>query len=104
MIVQQIARIIAHFVVFLEFTDEDDLDPEAAAQVMEQLAADVRSLDKDALRELVDAFNDAALYYDHPDAQDAVRSIASAFGLDELLAADNSVRQAIEDGGRATTG
>jgi hypothetical protein len=77
MIAQQIARIIAHFVVFLECTDEENLDP---VQVIEQLASDMEALDRDFRRELAAAFDVAALDYDG-EARDLVRNIAEYFGL-----------------------
>lgn len=80
MIAQQIACIIAHFVVFLECTDEENLDPDAAVQVIEQLASDMEALDLDFRRELAAAFDVAALDYDG-EARDLVRNIAEDFGL-----------------------
>lgn len=56
MIAIQIARIIAHFSLFLDLTEDDILDPDEAIQMMELLGADLKALDKTFLRELVDAF------------------------------------------------
>ena len=47
MIATQISRVIAHYMIFLEFTDDDILDPDAAVQMMEQLGTTLRSWIKD---------------------------------------------------------
>ena len=56
MIVTQIAHIIADYVVFLELTDEEELNLDTAVTMMEALADQLENLDKDFLRELIDAF------------------------------------------------
>lgn len=42
MIAIQVARIIAHFSLFLDLTEDDILDPDEAIQMMELLGADLR--------------------------------------------------------------
>ena len=56
MIAMQIAHIIADYVVFLDLTDDDDLNPDTAVKMMEALGGHLEELDKGFLRELVDAF------------------------------------------------
>lgn len=46
MIATQIARIIAHFVVFADLTDEDLLDPDTSVEMMEVLGAQLDALEK----------------------------------------------------------
>lgn len=91
MIVNQIAHIIADYVVFLELTDEDELNLDTAVKMMEALADQLENLDKGFLRELVDAFSVIAAEYSG-EAQQVVRNIAHSFYLEEALAADDPVR------------
>ena len=93
MIATQIARIIAHYVIFLDLTDDDVLDPDAAVQMMEQLGSDLEAIDKGFLRELIDAFATIAGEYSG-EAQEVVRNIAHSFYLEEELAAGDPVRLA----------
>lgn len=93
MIVTQVAHIIADFVVFLELTDEDELNLDTAVKMTEVLAAQIEDLDKGFLRELVDAFAVIAAEYTG-EAQEIVRNIAHSFYLEEALAADDPVRLA----------
>lgn len=85
MIAIQIARIIANFVVFLDLTDDDVLDPDTAVQMMEGLAGDLEALDKAFLRDLIDAFAVIAPEYSG-EAQALVRAIPQSFYLEEALA------------------
>ena len=97
MVAQQVARIIAHFVVFLECTDEENLDPDAAVQIMEQLAGDMGVLDLNFRRELAAAFDVVALDYDG-EARERVRHIADAYGLfDDVSEAGSPVPPADRD-------
>jgi hypothetical protein len=93
MIVLQIARIIADFSLFLDQTDDDQLDPDLAVQMMEWLGSRLEQLDKDFLRQLVDAFAVIAPEYSG-EAQKLVRDIPYSFYLEEQLAADDPVRLA----------
>lgn len=93
MIALQIARIIAHFSLFLDLTDDETLDPDEAVEMMELLGADLKALDKGFLRELVDAFAIIAPEY-KGEAQQLVRDIPYSFYLEEELAAGDPVRLA----------
>jgi hypothetical protein len=79
--------------VFLDTTDDQTVDPDAAVQMMEILAARLEELDKGFLRELVDAFPVIATEYSG-EAQKLVRDIPHGFYLEEALAADDPVRLA----------
>jgi hypothetical protein len=93
MIVLQVARIIANFTLFLEMTDDENLDPDAAVEMMVNMAGDLENLDKAFLRELVDAFAVIAPEYSGEE-QKLVRDIPYGFYLEEHLAADDPVRLA----------
>lgn len=93
MIVLQIARIIASFALFMDLTDDDILDPDAAVEMMEFLGGSLQELDKDFLRSLVDAFAVIAPEYSG-EAQRLVRNMAHDFYLEEALAADDPARLA----------
>jgi hypothetical protein len=79
--------------VFLELTDEQELNLDTAVEASEILGAQLEALDKGSLRELVDAFAVIAAEYSG-DAQEVVRNIAYGFHLEEALAADDLVRPA----------
>jgi hypothetical protein len=93
MIVTQIARIISSFVLFLDLTDDDTLDPDAAVEMMEELGGNLKALDKDFLGQLIDAFAEISREYSG-ESQKIVRDIAYSFYLEEALAADDPVRLA----------
>ncbi|MCW2368054.1 hypothetical protein [Sphingobium sp. B11D3D] len=87
------ARIIADFILFLDLTDDEVLDPDAAVLMMEDMAARLQDLDKAFLRELVDAFPTIASEYSG-EAQKLVFDIPYSFYLEEALAAGDPVRLA----------
>jgi hypothetical protein len=93
MIALQVARIIADFVLFLNFTDEEKLNLDEAVEMMEFLGSRLDNLDKGFLRELVDAFAVIATEYSGP-AQELVQDIPYSFYLEETLAEDDPVRLA----------
>ncbi|KTT68977.1 hypothetical protein [Sphingomonas endophytica] len=93
MIAMQVASLIAEYVVFLELTDEDELNPDTAVKMMEALGGHLEEFDKDFLRELVDAFPVIAEAYSG-EAQEVVRNITYGFYLEEALAVDDPVRLA----------
>lgn len=93
MIATQIARIIADVILFLDTTDDEILDPDAAVEMMEWISHRLEGLEKDFLRQLVDAFAVIAQEYSG-DSQSLVRDIPFDFYLQEKLAADDPVRLA----------
>lgn len=103
MIATQIARIIADFFLFLEVTDDEILDPDAAVEMMEWMGSRLDGLDKDFLRQLVDAFAVIAPEYGG-ESQQLVRDIPHSFYLEETLAADDPVRLAELDAIRDARG
>lgn len=93
MITEQIARIIADMILFLDQTDDEILDPDAAVEMMEWLGGRLDALDKGFLRELVDAFAVIAPEYSG-ESQELVRDIPYGFYLEETLAEGDPVRLA----------
>ena len=93
MIAMQIAEIIAEYVVFLELTDEEELNLDTAVKMTEALAGHLQELDKRFLRELVDAFPIVAEGYSG-EARELVRTIADGYYLEEALAADDPIKLA----------
>lgn len=89
----QLARIIADIHLFFDLTGEDKLNLDDSVKMMEYLAGSLHELDAPFLRELVDAFTEIAPEYGEA-GEAAVRDIARAYGLEELLAADDPVRLA----------
>ncbi|MFS0771576.1 hypothetical protein [Sphingomonas sp. 1P08PE] len=93
MIAMQVAEIIAEYAVFLELTDEEELNLDTAVKMMEALAGHLQEMDKGFLRELVDAFPIIAEKYSG-EAREVVRNISCGYYLDEVLAADDPVKLA----------
>lgn len=91
--VLQIARILADISLFLEVTDEEKLDLDDAVKMSEFFGAQLDELDKDFLRELVDAFTVIAPEYGDK-LGEMVRDIPYYFSLDEAIASDDPVRLA----------
>ncbi|MCW2336489.1 hypothetical protein M2337_000722 [Sphingobium sp. B2D3A] len=93
MMVEQIARMVADFFLFLNMTDEELLDLDVSVLMMEDMAARLQDLDKAFLRELVDAFPVIASEYSG-EAHKLVLDIPYSFYLEETLAAGDPVRLA----------
>ena len=93
MIAMQVASLIAEHVVFLTLTDEEELNLDTAVKMTESLADHLEEMDKEFLRELVDAFAEISTGY-NGEAQEVVRNIPYSFYLEEALAADDPVRLA----------
>ena len=93
MIAIQVARIIANFSLFLDLSDDETVDPDAAVQAMEELGAGLQALDKAFLRELVDAFAVIAPEY-RGESERLVRNIPADYFLEEILADGDPVRLA----------
>jgi len=93
MIAMQVAEIIAEYAVFLELTDDEELNPDTAVKMMEALASHPQEMDKGFLRELVNAFPIIAEEYSG-EAQEVVRNISYGYYLEEALAVDDPVKLA----------
>lgn len=93
MIAMQVPEIVAEWVLFLEFTDEEELNLDTAVKMMEALGGHLEEMDKGFLQEMVDAFPIIAAGYSG-EAQEVVRNIPYGYYLEEALAADDPVRLA----------
>ena len=93
MIAMQVANLIAEYYVFLQLTDEEELNLDTAVKMTESLADHLEEMDKGFLRELVDAFPVIGEEYSG-EAQEVVRNIAHSLYLEEALAADDPVKLA----------
>jgi hypothetical protein len=76
-----LARAIVGTAIFLEFTDDVRLDPDAAVEAMEQLAAELQKLDPAAKTALVEAIIASASTFEANYAE-FVRSLPDALGLE----------------------
>jgi len=76
---RHIAKAIADFAVFLEFADEDVLDPDASIAAMEQLAGELQLMSEDERRALSDCFDEIVSGYGGRDA--FVRGLSESLGL-----------------------
>ena len=84
MIAMQVAEIIAEYAVFLELTDDEELNPDTAVKTMEALASYLQEMDKGFLRELVNAFPIIAEEYSG-EAQEVCATYLMATILKRLL-------------------
>lgn len=57
------AKIVADLAIFLEFTNEDSLDPDLAVEAMEQMAAELQLLDDKDKENLTAIFIDLSHEY-----------------------------------------
>jgi len=76
----QLVKIIADFAIFLEFNDEDTLNPDAAVEMMESIAADLDLLSNDEKVNLIKSFEDISKTYSGEEA-DFVKDLPDTFGL-----------------------
>ena len=81
MVDQTLARAIANVAIFLEFANEDLINEDASVEAMEQLAADLQSLDGPARASLSRAFREIAASYDGESA-DFVAELPESFGIE----------------------
>ncbi|WP_230482315.1 hypothetical protein [Sphingomonas sp. Leaf21] len=93
MIAEQIAHIIANVILLLDMDEGDEIDADTGAQFLEWLGAKLEELDRDFLRQLIDAFGAIADQFS-VENQQAVRDIPYGYYLEEALAADDPVRLA----------
>jgi len=77
-----VARAVANIAIFLEFSGEELLDADAAVGVMEQLAADLQSLDGYAQRQLSTAISLIASEYGAKEKEFLV-GLPEKLGLEE---------------------
>ena len=88
-----LARLVANVALFFDLCDDDVLDPRVADKRMELLVHDLKLIDRELLRDLVQDFGVIASEYDG-EAAEYVRDIPYAFMLEEVLAEDDPIRMA----------
>jgi hypothetical protein len=81
MIDSNLVRAIVDLALFLERSDDDTVEPDAAVDALENLAAHLQSMSAPTRDQLIAVLNEIAPSY----GQDAefVREFATNFGLDE---------------------
>jgi len=82
MVDEHIARVIANFAVFLEYSPNDILDDDAAVEAMEQLAAGLKELSLEDQKAMAAAFQAIAGEYD-AEVRDYVETLGDGLGLGE---------------------
>lgn len=76
----KLVKIIADLAIFLEFTDEDQLDPDAAVAALEQVASELQSLGAEERKRISAIFTGLSSGYAN-DRADYVRSLPENLGL-----------------------
>ncbi|MFO6300472.1 hypothetical protein [Rahnella selenatireducens] len=76
----KLVKIIANLAIFLEFTDEGQLDPDLALEMMEQMAAELQSLNDDDRNVITKTFQDISREYSG-DKCDFIKELPESFGL-----------------------
>lgn len=76
----RLAKIIADQAIFLEFTSEELLDPDAAVQAMEQMAAELQLLSDEERNNLANILIDLSNEYEG-DKSEYVRDLPESLGL-----------------------
>jgi len=75
-----LAKIIADMAIFLEFTDEHSLNPDAAVEMIEHIAAELQLLTDDEKGNIIDSFAEIAKAY-RGNESDFVKALPDTLGL-----------------------
>jgi hypothetical protein len=75
-----LVKAIADIAIFLEFSDEMQLDPDVSMQAMEQLAAELQLMGDDAKSKLSEQFEVLSQKY-QGEQKDFVATLGESFGL-----------------------
>jgi hypothetical protein len=67
LIASQVARLVANLLLFIEGSDEDAIENDTAVHLIEQISADLESLDRSFLRKVIAAFETISSEYDEGD-------------------------------------
>ncbi|WP_126355996.1 hypothetical protein [Cedecea lapagei] len=59
----RLVKVIADIAIFLEFTDEERLDPDTAIEVMEQMSAELQLLDDNDRKDIINIFHNISKEY-----------------------------------------
>jgi len=77
---QHVARAIVELAIFLEFSADDVVDPDAAIQRLEQLASTLQMMDLESRSSLCSQFKSIAMEYSDEQAR-FVESLGDVLGL-----------------------
>lgn len=77
---KHVAQAIVEFAVFLEFSGEEAINPDAAVQALEQLASTLQMSDSETKSSLCSQFENIAMEYSDEQAA-FVESLGEALGL-----------------------
>jgi len=78
---KHVIKAIVDLAIFLEFTDSELLDEDAAVKAMEQLASELRLLDEQARTELSQQIKDLSGLYADTKTRKFVSGLPEALGL-----------------------
>lgn len=73
-------KVIADMAIFLEFTDEHSLNPDAAVEIMESIAAELQLLTDDEKARVIESFENIAKTY-HGGEASFVEALPDMLGL-----------------------
>ncbi|UJD92436.1 hypothetical protein FS594_27270 (plasmid) [Rahnella aquatilis] len=76
----KLVKIIANLAIFLEFTDEGQLDPDLAVEMMEQIAVELQSLNDDDRNDITKMFQGISREYTG-DKREFIKELPESFGL-----------------------
>ncbi|WP_333855098.1 hypothetical protein [Leclercia sp.] len=75
-----LVKVIADMAIFLEFSDEHSLNPDAAVEMLEHIAAELQLLTEDEKGSIISAFAEIAKAY-QGDESDFVKALPDTLGL-----------------------
>lgn len=75
-----LVRIIANIAIFLEFTSEEPLDPDAAVEMMEQISAELQLFGVEDRKDIIKLFNDISKEYEGRESE-FVKELPNSLGL-----------------------
>ncbi|QVQ28278.1 hypothetical protein [Achromobacter deleyi] len=79
---EHVVRAIVEVAVFLEFSGEEEINPDAAVRVLEQLASTLQMMDSKTKSSLCSQFENVAIEYSDEQAE-FVENLGEALGLIE---------------------
>jgi hypothetical protein len=78
---RHVVKALADVAIFLEFTDEDLLNQDAAIEVMEQLAAELQLMNQDEKTNLSRLFDELSNDFPNARHKDFVKNLSDSLGL-----------------------
>lgn len=76
----KLVKVIAELAVFLEFTNEDLLDPDLAVEALEQMASELQLMDVQDRNDLANTFRSISKEYTG-DKSEYVRELPESLGI-----------------------